>query len=135
MNGFTELLVGRLGIARGLPVPGYPEGKANDDARYSWRIDAPVDGIYEVAIWYESSPAAAESATYVVEHADGSVATTLDQRAWGARWIKLGDVRLARGAGIVTVSNAGNGQLEPGRLRVTQWPRQAVADSGKTPAH
>ena len=71
----------------------------------------------------------------MVEHADGDLATKLDQRAWGARWIKVGDVRLARGGGIVTVSNAGNGRLDPGRLRVTRWPHQAVTDSRKAPAH
>jgi hypothetical protein len=135
LNGFTGLLIARLGIADGLPAPIYPASTATDDAHYAWRIDAPADGVYETAIWYESSPTAAESAEYVVTHADGCTATKLDQRAWGARWIKLGDVRLARGAGIVSVSNAGNGRLDPGMLRVTQWPPQAVPDSGKTPAH
>jgi len=49
--------------------------------------------------------------------------------------VELGDVPLARGSGIVMDSNAGNGRLDPGMLRVTQWPPQAVPDSGKTPAH
>jgi hypothetical protein len=135
LNGFTELLLGRLEITQGLPAPRFPAATASDATHNTWQIDAPADGVYEIAIWYESSPTAADSAVYVVEHADGTLATTLDQRAWGARWIKLGDVRLARGAGIVTVSNAGNGQLEPGRLRVTQWLQHASAGSGKTPAH
>jgi sterol desaturase/sphingolipid hydroxylase (fatty acid hydroxylase superfamily) len=135
LNGFTGLLIARLGIADGLPAPGYPTSTSTDDRHHAWRIDAPADGVYEIAVWHESSPTAAESAEYVVEYAEGSLTTRLDQRAWGSRWIKLGDVRLARGSGTVTVSNAGNGRLDPGRLRVTQWPQQAAADSGKTPAH
>jgi protein phosphatase methylesterase 1 len=135
LNGFTGLLIARLGITRGVTAPAYPTATAADDAHYGWRIDAPADGVYEIALWYESSAAAAESAEYVVEHADGSLATRLDQRAWGSRWIKLGDVRLAKGAGLVSVSNAGHGRLDPGVLRVTQWPPQSVPDSGRTPAH
>jgi hypothetical protein len=135
LNGFTGLLIARLGIADGLPAPIHLASAATDDTHYAWRIDAPADGVYETAIWYESSPTAAESAEYVVTHADGRTATKLDQRTWGARWIKLGDVRLARGAGIVSVSNAGKGRLDPGMLRVTQWPPRAVPDSGKAPAH
>ena len=135
LNGFTGLLIARLGIADGLPAPGYPTSTSTDDGHHAWRIDAPVDGVYEIAVWHESSPTAAESAEYVVQYAEGSLTTRLDQRAWGSRWIKLGDVRLARGSGTVTVSNAGNGRLDPGVLRVTQWPPQAVSDSGKTPAH
>jgi hypothetical protein len=134
LNGFTGLLIARLGIADGLPAPGYPTSTSPDDTHYAWRIDAPADGVYEIAVWYESSPTAAESAEYIVEHAEGSLATRLDQRAWGSRWIKLGDVRLARGSGTVTVSNAGNGRLDPGRLRVTQWPPQSVPDPGRAPA-
>jgi protein phosphatase methylesterase 1 len=130
LNGFAGLLIARLGIADGLPAPGYPTSTSPDDTHYAWRIDAPADGVYEIAVWYESSPTAAESAEYLVEHAEGSLATRLDQRAWGSRWIKLGDVRLARGSGTVTVSNPGNGRLEPGRLRVTQWPPKSVPDPG-----
>ena len=123
LNGFTELLIDRLGITRGLPAPSYPDGKARDDAHYSWRVDAPEAGMYEIAVWYESDPAGTAAADYVIEGASGATTTRLDQRAWGARWIKLGDVQLDGGAGVVTVTNAGTGRLTPGRLRVTRWSR------------
>jgi hypothetical protein len=118
-----ELLVGRLGITHGLPVPGYPDGEALDDARYSWRFAAPEAGMYEIAVWYESDPDGTAAAEYVIQSASGASTMRLDQRAWGARWIKLGDVQLDGGAGVVTVTNAGTGRLSPGKLRVTRWSR------------
>jgi hypothetical protein len=54
---------------------------------------------------------------------DGTTATALDQRIWGSRWIKLGDVVLAKGSGTVTVSGAPDAKLVPGRLRVTRWAK------------
>jgi protein phosphatase methylesterase 1 len=123
LNGFTALLVGRLGITQDLPAPSYPIGKAGDDTHYSWRIDAPKAGMYEIAVWYESDPAGTEAAEYMVENAGGASTTRLDQRASGARWIKLDDVQLDRGAGVVTVTNAGTGRLAPGKLRVTRWAK------------
>jgi hypothetical protein len=59
----------------------------------------------------------------VVESASGASATRLDQRTSGTRWIKLDDVQLDRGAGVVTVTNAGTGRLAPGKLRVTRWAK------------
>jgi protein phosphatase methylesterase 1 len=123
LNGLTALLVGRLGIAQGLPEPSYPDAKANGDAQYSWRVNAPETGMYEIAVWYESDPAGADAAEYAIANASGRHTTRLDQRAWGARWIKLGDVELERGAGFVTVTNAGTGRLVPGKLRVTRWAK------------
>jgi hypothetical protein len=79
--------------------------------------------MYEIAVWYESDPAGTDAAEYVVESASGASATRLDQRTSGARWIKLGDVQLDRGAGAVTVMNAGTGRLAPGKLRVTRWSK------------
>ena len=117
------MLVGRLGIAQGLPAPSYPIGKAGDDTHYSWRIDAPEAGRYEIAVWYDSDPAGTEAAEYMVESAGGASTTRLDQRASGARWIKLDDVQLESGAGVVTVTNAGTGRLAPGKLRVTRWAK------------
>jgi hypothetical protein len=68
-------------------------------------------------------------------HADGTLVAKLNQRVWGGRWIKLGDVRLARGSGIVTVSSAAPGRLDPGRLRITRWSNPPAASSTEAPPH
>ena len=67
------------------------------------------------------------AATYVIEGGDGGpITVTLDQRVWGSRWIRLGDVRLERGAGVVKVTGAAPGSLDPGAVRVTQWAAEGV---------
>jgi sterol desaturase/sphingolipid hydroxylase (fatty acid hydroxylase superfamily) len=121
LNHYTELLIEGLGLADRLPAPSYLEPTAAGSGRYTWNLAAPEDGLYEVAVWYASDPAGTAQADYSIEHVNGTLGTRLDQRVWGARWIKLGDVRLARGQGAVTVSSGAAGRLDPGRLRVTRW--------------
>ena len=135
LNHYTELLVAKLGLAKGLPRPRYLEATAAGDAGFSWKIAAPEDGTYEIAVWYTSDPNGTEAAEYSIVHADGTLVSKLDQRAWGGRWIKLGDVRLARGSGNVTVSSTAPGRLDPGRLRVTRWSRPPAPPAAETPAH
>ena len=135
LNHYTELLVAKLGLAKGLPRPRYLEATAAGDAGFSWKLEAPEDGLYEIAVWYASDPAGTEVAEYTVVHTDGTLVARLDQRVWGGRWIKLGDVHLARGSGNVTVSSAAPGRLDPGRLRVTRWSNPPAASSAETPPH
>ena len=133
-NHLTELLVGRLDLAQGLPRPRYLQPTRLADGSFSWSLDAPDEGEYEIAAWYAANADRTPAALYSIDDADDGVNVQLDQRAWGARWIKLGDFGLQRGAGKVTLSGTAPGSLDGGRLRVTRWPPGAVTDSGKTPA-
>jgi protein phosphatase methylesterase 1 len=135
LNHLMELLVERLELAKGLPRPRYLDASATGDAGFSWKLEAPEDGLYEVAVWYESDPAATEAAEYTMLHAHGTLVARLDQRVWGGRWIKLGDVHLERGSGIVKVSSAAPGRLDPGRLRVTRWSNPPPKSSAEAPPH
>jgi protein phosphatase methylesterase 1 len=123
LGHYTELLVDKLRLAQDLPRARYLEPAAASHGSFAWQLAAPEDGLYEVAVWYASDAAGTAAADYAIEFADGTLRATLDQRVWGARWIKLGDVRLARGQGTVTVSSAEPGRIDPGRLRVTRWAK------------
>jgi hypothetical protein len=120
---YTELLVAKLGLAAGLPKPRYLLAQGPSDAP-RWTIDAPEEGLYELAAWYPALAGNASAVDYVVAHANGEARVRLDQTMWGARWIKLGDFELRRGQGNVVLAAAGPGHLAAGTLRVTRWARQ-----------
>ncbi|MFO1406684.1 MAG: sterol desaturase family protein [Steroidobacteraceae bacterium] len=121
LNPFMEALVAGLGLASGLPSPRVLEPVATADGEaYTVALDAPEAGWYELAAWYDASPDAAGIAAWRVEHAGGESVVTLDERTWGSRWIPLGDVRLDRGGGRVTVTGR-DGRTVPGRVRMTRW--------------
>jgi len=135
LGRFTELLVERLNLAQGSPVPRYLQPTRSADGSFAWSLDAPEDGEYEIAAWYAADAGRTPAALYSIDDADEGSSVQLDQRVWGHRWVKLGDFGLQRGGGKATLSGTAPGSLDGGRLRVTQWPQQAVPDSGKTPAH
>jgi hypothetical protein len=135
LGRFTELLVERLGLAQGLPRARYLEPSRSADGSFSWSLNAPEAGEYEIAAWYGADSTRTPAALYSIDDADEGLGVQLDQRVWGARWVKLGDFGIQRGGGTVKLSATAPGSLDGGRLRVTQWQQQAVEDSGKAPAH
>jgi hypothetical protein len=124
LNHLAELLVEKLGLSHGLPAPRLLTPAPAGNGAYAVALAPPDAGLYEVAVWYESSPTASSAVTYVIEGGNaGSRTLTLDQRLWGSRWVPLGDVRLEPGAGVVKVTSDAKGSLDPGTLRVTRWVR------------
>jgi len=123
LGRFTELLLDRLDLRRGLPERRYvnPGGGATP----RWSLDAPSDGRYEVAVWYPVLEGNASAVDYVVQHAGGESRIRLDQTMWGSRWITLGDFDLRRREGQVTLEGAGRGHLAAGPLRLQRWPPQS----------
>jgi protein phosphatase methylesterase 1 len=123
LGRFTELLLRRLDLARGLPAPAYLEPSRDaQDGVFDWPLDPPADGRYELAVWYESSPGQTASAQWQVDHAGGTERVVRDQQVWGARWIKLGDFDLQRGQGRVTLTSLDDRPVAPGVLRLARWP-------------
>jgi alkylglycerol monooxygenase len=121
LGHFTELLVAELGLAADLPAPHRLDPRANGDGTYSWSLPATETSLHEIAVWYTSDDSGTPAAEYSIDVASGTTTTVLDQRFWGARWIKLADARLDGAGGRVTVSSGAPGRLDPGRLRVTRW--------------
>jgi hypothetical protein len=134
LGRFTELLVARLALASGLPPARILEPSRVADGSYSFRLDPPEDGKYEIAVWYASNAGRTPAALYVVDDLDEGRRVQLDQRVWGSRWVKLGDFRLRRGVGTVSVSGTAPGTLDSGKLRLTRWAQQR-AGSPESPAH
>jgi len=123
LGRFTELLLQRLDLARGLPAPAYLEPSRDmEDGTFAWTLDPPADGRYELAAWYDAAPAQTNAAQWQVDHANGSERIVLDQQVWGARWIRLGDFDLRRGQGGVTLTSLDGRPVAPGVLRLTRWP-------------
>ncbi|NJD32233.1 MAG: hypothetical protein FIB04_10130 [Gammaproteobacteria bacterium] len=123
LGGLAERIVARLGLDRALPAPQYMEPARSPDGAFTWTLGVPADGKYEIAVWYSSNPERTPAALYEVDDADEGLRIQIDQRVWGARWIKLGDFDLRRGSGTVRVSSTAPGTLDGGRLRVTRWTR------------
>jgi sterol desaturase/sphingolipid hydroxylase (fatty acid hydroxylase superfamily) len=123
LNGLTERIVAKLGLDRGLPAPRFLEPVRTPDGAFNWTLDVPEDGKYEIAVWYSAGPERTPAALYEVDDADEGLRIQLDQRVWGARWIRLGDFDLRRGSASVRVSANAPGTLDGGRLRVTRWAR------------
>ncbi len=123
LNPLMELLVAQLDLAAGLPQPRYLTPAASRDSAYTLALAAPEDGRYEVAIRYASSPDASNAVDYVIADGNETRTVTLDQRAWGSRWILLGDVALARGTGTLSVTGSATGTVDPGTVRITRWAR------------
>jgi sterol desaturase/sphingolipid hydroxylase (fatty acid hydroxylase superfamily) len=123
LGRLTELLLGRLALGSGLPAAQFLEPVRASDGTYSYALDVPADGRYEIATWYTSNDGRTPAALYAVDDLDEGLRLQLDQRVWGSRWLKLGDFDLRRGTGAVTVSSNAPGSLDGGRLRVTRWVR------------
>jgi len=123
LGRFTELLLQRSGLARGLPPPTYLDPvAAPGEGTFAWSLDVPRDGRYELAAWFDAAADRSAAAEWRVEHAGGTERIVLDQRTWGARWIKLGDFEWRRGAGRVALGSLDGRPVAPGTLRLTRWP-------------
>jgi protein phosphatase methylesterase 1 len=125
LNDFAWRLVHELNLERSSPpsriVPA-PDASANgDEMRWHWHTRSP--GRYEIAAWYDASPANTPRAIARVEPGGLAAEGELDLTSWGRRWIRLGDFVLARGPTEVVLTRAAPGSLAPARLRVTAWPR------------
>jgi sterol desaturase/sphingolipid hydroxylase (fatty acid hydroxylase superfamily) len=97
-----------------------------DAVRWSWRVPRP--GRYQLALWYDADPGNTHDArATVVARGRRDDIAALDLATWGRRWIKLGDVALARGKAELVLTSSTPGRLTAGRLRVVRWP-DAQAD-------
>ncbi|MEO0513828.1 MAG: kelch repeat-containing protein [Planctomycetota bacterium] len=68
----------------------------------------PVEGDYEVFVWYNSTAGRATNVPYTVTHANGSELITINQRQNGGQWVSLGVYNLLADSGHgLTVSNTG----------------------------
>lgn len=130
LGDFTARLLQQLGLdAAAGQAPRQLEGKVAKDgaARWHWRV--PEAGRYELAVWFEAAADQTRAAQASLTDATGAThaLAAVDQTTWGRRWIRLGDLDLARGKVELTLMPTAPGKAAAGRLRIVRWPDAAVA--------
>ena len=98
--------------------------KPLDDGSVQWQWRVPRAGRHEIALWYDAAAQNTRAAEASITDANGKPQAlgSVDQSAWGRRWIRLGDVDLVRGAASLTLAPVPPGAAAGGRLRITRWP-------------
>lgn len=100
-------------------------------ASVEFRPDVPMNGVYEVAAWFKSASGQASNASYVIDHADGQSAVTVDEASGGGRWVRLGEFAFTGGGdGTVTLSDNADGTVVADAVRLSY--RGAVTDNGSS---
>ncbi|MEV6484490.1 exo-alpha-sialidase [Streptomyces sp. NPDC051576] len=100
-------------------------------ASVEFRPDVPMNGVYEVSAWFKAASGQASNASYVINHADGQTAVTVNQTSGGGRWVRLGEFPFAGGGdGTVTLSDAADGTVVADAARLSY--RGAVTDNGSS---
>jgi hypothetical protein len=55
-----------------------------------WYLNAPIDGSYDVYVWWSQGSNRSPQARYEVAHANGTSVVTVNQQTNGGRWVYLG---------------------------------------------
>jgi hypothetical protein len=100
-------------------------------AGVEFRPDVPMNGVYEVAAWFKSASGQASNASYVINHADGQTAVTVNEASGGGRWVRLGEFAFSGGGdGTVSLSDDADGTVVADAVRLSY--RGAVTDNGSS---
>ncbi|QXE34978.1 exo-alpha-sialidase [Streptomyces sp. GMY02] len=96
----------------------HPAGTGSAVVR--WRLDVPVSGRYDVAVWYTAHTNRASNAAYVIDHAAGDPTTVrVDQRQRGGQWVSLGTFSFTAGRqATVELSDAADGYVVADAVRL-----------------
>ncbi|MGE0874428.1 MAG: hypothetical protein AB7O31_07140 [Burkholderiales bacterium] len=78
---------------------------------FTWTLNAPGTGTYEVYARWTQHPNRATNAKYSVSHAGGSDVVTVNQEAGGGSWNLLGTYTFNAGASTVSLSDEANGYV------------------------
>ncbi|MFC0107749.1 golvesin C-terminal-like domain-containing protein [Kibdelosporangium aridum] len=106
-----------------------PQGTGSNKVRF--RPDVPMNGVYDVSVWYRAGADQASNASFVIRHAEGQSTVKVDQRSGGGRWVRLGEHAFAGGGGgTVELSDAADGTVIADAVRLSY--RGAVTDNDAT---
>jgi RHS repeat-associated protein len=88
----------------------HPAGSGSDT--FTWDLNIPQDGTYEVFVRYPTVSGAASDAEYTVAHDTGSTAATVDQTTSAGDWVSLGSFTFNEGnTHTVTLSDDASGTV------------------------
>lgn len=87
-------------------------GNGTGSETFSFFMDMPESGIYEVYSWWVSGGNRATNARYTIHYSDGTDVVTVNQQERGAAWNLLGTYFFEAGSeGRITIDDSGNGYL------------------------
>ncbi|MGE0875508.1 MAG: RHS repeat-associated core domain-containing protein [Burkholderiales bacterium] len=78
---------------------------------FTWTLNAPAAGTYEVYARWTQHPNRATNAKYTVSHAGGGDVVTVNQEQGGGAWNLLGTYSFNAGASTVSLSDDANGYV------------------------
>ncbi len=80
---------------------------------FTWKLNIPQDGTYQVFVKYPAVTGAATSAAYTVTHSAGTTAKTVNQTQQAGTWVSLGSFTFTQGnaAKVVLSDNAAGGTV------------------------
>jgi RHS repeat-associated protein len=95
-------------------------GAGTGSDTFTWNVDVPRNGKYEVFVRYAPT-ATATDATYTVEHDGGSETKTVDQTQSAGEWVSLGSFGYAEDAiKKITLSDKANGTVVADAVRLVR---------------
>ncbi|MER5179468.1 DNRLRE domain-containing protein [Streptomyces sp. NPDC002896] len=90
----------------------YSHAAGDGTASFSWQLNIPQNGTYEVFVRHPRVTGAASDAKFKVDHDGGSVTKTVDQTQRQGEWISLGSYAFVEdGPQKVTLTDAANGTV------------------------
>lgn len=89
---------------------------------FTWSPHVPVAGQYDVQVRWTQHPSRTGKAQYLIEHAQGETAATLNQKLDGGDWVSLGTYHFDRAYPNITVKNTGGyGTLSADAIRLVKF--------------
>ncbi|MGW1795484.1 golvesin C-terminal-like domain-containing protein [Streptomyces sp. NPDC001984] len=90
----------------------YSHAAGTGTASFSWQLNIPQDGTYEVFVRYPKVTGAASDAKFKVDHDGGSTTQTVDETKNTGSWVSLGSYSFVEdGPQKITLTDAANGTV------------------------
>ncbi|WP_433363628.1 DNRLRE domain-containing protein [Actinoplanes sp. CA-142083] len=112
-SDFNNTVATGVWPATGEGSAGYASHAAGTGSNaFTWQLNIPQDGSYQVFVRYPQVSGAATDAKYTVTHGGGSVVKTVDQTTATGTWVSLGSYAFAEGnAQKISLSDQAGGTV------------------------
>jgi RHS repeat-associated protein len=105
--------------------------------RFTWKLNIPQDGTYQVFVKYPQVAGAATNAAFTVAHAGGTTVETVDQSANAGGWVSLGSFAFSEAAGgqRITLSDQASGTVVADAVKLVRDNSGETDTEGKAFAY
>jgi RHS repeat-associated protein len=88
---------------------------------FTWKLNVPQDGSYEVFVRYPQVSGAATDAKYTINHSSGSTSKTINQASNCGTWVSLGSYSFTEGnTAKVTLTDSLNGTVTADAVKLVR---------------